>query len=39
VRGMVDKIIKGERPANIPVEQPDHYTMSVNLKTAKALLE
>jgi putative ABC transport system substrate-binding protein len=34
---IIDKIIKGEQPANIPVEQPDRYTISVNLKTAKAL--
>ncbi|WIW44626.1 ABC transporter substrate-binding protein [Bradyrhizobium sp. 62B] len=34
---IIDKIIKGEQPANIPVEQPDHYRISVNLKTAKAL--
>jgi putative ABC transport system substrate-binding protein len=34
---LVDKIIKGEKPADIPVEQPERYTMSVNLKTAQAL--
>ena len=34
---MVHQIIKGQRPAEIPVEQPAHYTMSVNLKTATAL--
>jgi len=34
---LVDKIIRGERPADIPVEQPDRYVMSINLKTAKAL--
>ena len=34
---LVDKIIRGERPADIPVEQPDRYVMGINLKTAKAL--
>lgn len=34
---LVDKIIRGERPADIPVEQPDRYLMSINVKTATAL--
>ena len=34
---LVDKIIRGERPADIPVEQPTQYVMSINLRTAKAL--
>ncbi len=34
---MVDKIIRGERAADIPVEQPAQYVVSVNLKTAKTL--
>jgi putative ABC transport system substrate-binding protein len=34
---MVDKIIRGERAADIPVEQPAQYLVSVNLKTAKTL--
>jgi ABC-type uncharacterized transport system substrate-binding protein len=33
----VDKIVRGAKPADLPVEQPDRYEMFVNLKTAKAL--
>jgi putative ABC transport system substrate-binding protein len=33
----VDKILRGARPGELPVEQPTKYVFAVNLKTAKAL--
>jgi putative ABC transport system substrate-binding protein len=37
VAGFIDRILRGAKPSELPVEQPTRFKLTINLKTAKAL--